>query len=214
MSRWQSDHDVGLALDRLSRRAAARPIGPVRIGDDVALLRQARWSDGPAWVTTRRRDGQRIRSAFGPTSLTIWVEYFVDQRRAVRAGRQVSFLAISAGGGVIGEVAFHLDAVTGSAEISLWFARGTSPDVTESLVAGAVSRLFGLPAEIARITAPIAVTNPGPRRLLARLGFTGRAVSRQLRRFDGQWVDHDIWWLDRPSDDLGGPTRAVTDPTA
>lgn len=213
MSKQSTDHDGTFYLDRLSRRAAASPIGPVRIGDDLVLLRQARWSDGPAWVRTRRADGERMRAAFGESSLVTWVEHFTEQRRAVRAGLRVPFLATHVDGRVIGEVNFHVDPTTGSAEISLWFAQGTSRAVTEWIAASTMFRLYQLPARIPRTLAPIAAANPGPRRLLAHWGFTERSVSRELREFDGERVDHDVWWLDRDADQLAGLARGMTDPT-
>ncbi|MGJ9423786.1 GNAT family N-acetyltransferase [Aeromicrobium sp. CF3.5] len=212
MSTRGIDHDGNFRLDRLSRRTAATPIGPVRIGDDLIFLRQARWSDGPAWVATRRRDGQRMRNVFGETSLTTWVEHLVEQRRAVRAGLRVPLLATHVDGRVLGEVNFHLDPTTGSAEISFWFARGTSRDVTAWVTASSLLRLYQLPARVPRVMAPIAANNPGPRRLLAHWGFTERAVSRELRPYDGVPVDHDIWWLERDADQLADLARGMTDP--
>lgn len=154
-----------------------------------------------------------MRSAFGESSPITWVEHFIEQRRAVRAGLRVPFLATWVDGRVIGEVNFHLDPTTGSAEISLWFARGTSRDVTTWIAASSLFRLYQLPARVPRVMAPIAVGNPGPRRLLAHWGFTERAVSRELRPFDGKRVDHDIWWSDRQSDQLADLARGMTDTT-
>ncbi len=208
-----TDHDGIFVLDRLSRQSAALPIGPVRIGDDLVLLRQARWSDGPAWVRTRTQDGERMRTVFGDSSLTTWVEHYMEQRRAVRAGLRVPFLATHVDGRVIGEVNFHLDPTTGSAEISLWFARGTSREITEWIAASSLFRLYQLPARVPRVMAPIASANPGPRRLLAHWGFTQRAVSRELRPYDGAPVDHDVWWLERDPDQLADLARGMTDPT-
>lgn len=213
MSESPTLHDGTFGLDRHSRRAASTPIGPVRIGDELLGLRRARWSDGPAWVRTRRGEGERMSAVFGETTMTTWVEHLLEQRRAVRAGLRVPFLAVHTDGRVIGEFNFHLDPATGSAEISLWFARGTSRAVTEWIVASAMFRLYQLPARIPRTIAPIAAQNPGPRRLLAHWGFIETGTARELREFGGERVDHDIWWLGRDADQLAALARGMTDPT-
>jgi RimJ/RimL family protein N-acetyltransferase len=154
-----------------------------------------------------------MRLTFGSSTLIDWVEHYIEQRRAVRAGLRVPFLALHEDGRVIGEMNFHIDPISGSAELSIWFGLGTPRATVQWITASALFRAFALPARIPRTTAPIAVTNPGPRRLLAHYGFTEVAMARELRELGGERVDHDIWWLDRGADHLAGLARGMTDPT-
>lgn len=214
-------HDGTFRLDPLSIRAARVPIGPVRIGGEVFEMRPHRWTDGPAWSATRMADEERFRASFGSasdewsdtSSMRAWVEHLNHLRRATRNGLMVPFVVLHDDGRVVGEINFHLDPGSGSAEISLWFARGTSREAAQWMASSAIFRVFALPARVPRLMAPIAQPNPGPRRLLAHFGFAQAAVARELREFDGERVDHDIWWLDRTAEHLAGLARGLTDPT-
>lgn len=190
-------------------RVAARSIGPVRVGDDLAVMRPPEIADGPAWRATCLREEPRLKDSFGApgvpwsssVSLTAWADRVMQQRAAAKAGLLVPYVVTYDDGRVTGEISFAIDPRTATAEVSLWIAEETPKALRTWMIGMSLLRIFSLPQPVHRVVAPVAVGNPGPRRVFQLLGFTQQATSRELRAYGGAVVDHDIWWLDR-SDDL------------
>lgn len=195
-------------LDPTSVRVAASTIGPIRMQDDLVVMRPPRLSDGPAWRATCLREEERLNDVFGSpdqswsrsVSLTTWADRVGHQRRATRAGLLVPYVVSYGDGRVTGEISFAIDPRTATAEVSLWIARETPKPLRTWMIGMSLLRIFSLPQAIHRVVAPVAVDNPGPQRVFELLGFTKEATSRELRLHGGHRADHDIWWLDRSSD--------------
>lgn len=211
-------------LNRASIEVARSAIGPIRIGDDLVVMRPPRLSDGPAWREACERDAHLLRDSFvtpGLTweqsiSLTAWADRVAQQRSAVDAGSLVAYVVAYDDGRVAGEISFAIDARTAAAEVSLWVARDTPKQVRTWMIGMALLRIFSLPRPVRRVVAPVAVMNPGPVRLFELLGFSKEATARELRLYGDEIVDHDIWWLN-PGDELltrFGRVLASFDPSA
>lgn len=203
MSTTPRNHDGPTARDR-SIPDVVRDTMQRHVVDGVeVVLRAARLSDGPGWRTTRLRDRERLRPAFGgDDSLVAWADHVLADRDAMRAGTLVPFVAVTADGRFVGECSFAIDARSSVAECSIWTASPPAPRASVQLLAGGILRLLEARPGTPWVIAPVAVGNQGPVRLFTTCGFERAGVSRELRLYDGVPTDHDVWRLEITPDAL------------
>lgn len=212
MDRRSNAVPTGFRLSRQSITVSKTPIGPLRCANgDVLWIRPPKYSDGPSWRDTCRRESDRLAHVLGDvdegweasTSLVAWAERLRNQRTASRQGLAISTVVAFGDGQIAGEVSFAVDPRTSVVEASIWLSETLPNDARAWVVAMCLIRVCSLPDPIAGIVAPVAISNPGPGPLFTAIGFERTGRCRQLRRYDGAWTDHDIWWLDSRQSILG-----------
>lgn len=197
---------------RLGRRTP--PIGPLRTADAEFWLRPPRLSDGAGWTTARLADERHLAPALNENhedwasanSLLVWTERWIALRRRAWIGRCDPYLVVrraSFGEHIVGEATIDgFDDETSCGEVSAWVSSvDTVAGLAEWATAHIVLKAFSDPHSLRWAVAPTALENPRVTGPLRRMGFEKQGLHRSERKYDGAFVDHDLWVL---------PNTAVT----
>lgn len=174
---------------------------PARV--DGYELRLLRLSDSGSWSASMRANESRMRSWWPPvadwqkaTDEVAFVDHYRQWRRRMRQGAGLA-LVVAGPSGVLGEITtWHLTRGATAGKTGIWLYPKISRRVFLPLWAAYFDNCFGN-IGLHQITAPVAVGNNGPLRLIAEVG-AGR-VGALPRGTEVAGTDHeyDLYALSR-----------------
>jgi RimJ/RimL family protein N-acetyltransferase len=184
-------------------------LGPARLHGVTVRLRPPAFGDFAEWRRIRLRDRDCLEPYWFRSPLSWeqrhtparWVRECLTARAEARAGRRVSTVLE-----IDGRFAGQLELVgidASAAELSVWVDAEVARRGASGL-AGSLLLDFGFDTVgLARITAPIAVTNAGARRAL-RQRWTMEAVMAGYFDVGSGRVDHELWSVTSDRVPMGG----------
>ena len=162
----------------------------------LSAFDEAAWTDSMRANETRMRPWWGIEGDWGAhTDRVAFAAHYTQWAHRARNGTGVAF-ALCTPQGLVGELlVWNIDAGEGTAELGLWVRPGAiSGRVMLALLGGGLDLLFQQ-CGLERLSAPVAVGNMPPRKVLEISGFVDEGTLSGWRRLGGRMVDHDMYGL-------------------